>query len=78
MTDYDVTKRTDGKWQAKAEGAERASAVERTQRDAQKAATEFARNSGGGEVRVHGENGKIRNPNTIGKWDPNPPRDRKH
>ena len=33
---------------------------------------------GGGEVRIHGTDGKIRNSNTIGKPDPNPPRDTKH
>lgn len=46
-----------------------------TQREAQQVATQYAVNSGGGEVRI---DGRIRNSNTIGKPDPNPPRDRKH
>jgi hypothetical protein len=78
MTDYDVTRRPDGSWQATRPGASRASSVQPNQRAAQQDATRFAGNSGGGEVRIHGVNGRIRNSNTIGKPDPNPPRDRKH
>ena len=77
MADYDVTTHEDG-WQAKREGAERAASVHPTQAEAQKAATEYAGNSGGGEVRIHRPTGEIRNSNTIGKPDPNPPKDRKH
>jgi hypothetical protein len=33
-------------------------------------ATNFALHSGGGEVRIHGTDGKIRDTNTIGKADP--------
>ena len=78
MSDYDVTHRPDGKWQATTPGAERASSVQDTQAAAQADATRFAAGSGGGEVRIHGVNGRIRNSNTIGKPDPFPPRDRKH
>ncbi len=78
MSDYDVTPRPDGKWQATTPGASRASSLQDTQRAAQQDATRFASNSGGGEVRIHGTDGRIRNSNTIGKPDPNPPRDRKH
>jgi hypothetical protein len=34
------------------------------------AATAFALHSGGGEVRIHGTDGTIRDTNTIGKADP--------
>ena len=78
MSDYDVTKRPDGKWQATTAVASRASAVCNTQREAQHDATRFAANSGGSEVRIHGIDGRIRNSNTSRKPDPNPPRDRKH
>lgn len=78
LSDYDVSKRKDGNWQAKREGADRASSVQPTQAGAQKNATDFAAGSGGGEVRIHGVDGKIRNSNTIGKPDPNPPKDTKH
>jgi hypothetical protein len=40
-------------------------------------ATKYARR-GGGEVRIHGADGTLRNANTIGKPDPSPPRDRVH
>ena len=78
MSDYDVAQRPDGKWQATTPGASRASTVQDTQRAAQHEATRLAGNSGGGEMRIHGTDGRIRNTNTIGKPDPNPPRDRKH
>ena len=78
MADYDVTQRDDGEWQATTPHASRASSVQDTQREAQQDATRFAANSGGGEVRIHRTDGRIRNTNTIGKPDPNPPRDRKH
>jgi len=78
MADYDVTPNPEGGWNARREGADRASSHHSTQRDAQQAATRYAGNSGGGEVRIHGTDGRIRNSNTIGKPDPNPLRDRKH
>lgn len=78
MSDYDVTRRKDGNWQAKREGSTRAGSVQPTQAEAQKDATEFVRGSGGGEVRIHGVDGKIRNSNTIGRPDPDPPKDTKH
>jgi hypothetical protein len=78
MSDYDVTRRPDGKWQATTPGAKRASSVQDTQSAAQRDATRFARGSVGGEVRIRGTDGRIRNSNTIGKPDPFPPRDRKH
>lgn len=78
MADYDVTPNPEGDWNATREGASRASSHHDRQAEAQKAATRCAGNSGGGEVRIHGADGRIRNSNTIGKPDPNPPRDRKH
>lgn len=78
MSDYDVTQRSDGSWQATTPGVLRPSAVRPTQADAYAAARDFAQTSGGGEVRIHGADGRIRNSNTIGKLDPNPPRDRRH
>jgi len=74
MSNYDVVPRDDGKWASRRAGATRASRVHDTQADAKGAATTFARNSGGGEVRVHGHDGKIRDAATIGKADPFPPR----
>lgn len=78
MADYDVTKNADGGWDAKRAGASRASSSHERQGEAYDAARGFAGNSGGGEVRTHGTNGRIPNSNTIGKNDPNPPKDTKH
>jgi hypothetical protein len=78
MSDYDVTPRPDGKWQATTPGTSRPSSVTDTQAEARADATRFARGSGGGEVRIHGTDGRIRNSNTIGKPDPFPPRDTRH
>ena len=78
MADYDVNPNSNGGWDAKREGADRASSHHNRQADAYDAARGYAINSGGGEVRIHGVDGRIRNSNTIGKPDPFPPRDRKH
>lgn len=80
MPDYHVTKKkASGQWQVKRTGADRASGTADTQRDAEKLAKQFAANSGGGEVRIHGLNGKIRDSDTVPPAnDPFPPRDRKH
>lgn len=76
MADYDVQyDMSTGDWSAKRAGASRATARFRTQADADDAARGFAKNSGGGEVRVHRkDNNQIRNTDTIGKTDPFPPR----
>ena len=78
MADYDVTKNRAGGWDAKREGASRASSHHRLQGEAYDAARDLARKSGGGEVRIHGIDGRFRNSNTIGKPDPDPSRDREH
>ena len=41
MANYHVSRRADGDWQAKKEGAEKASGIFDTQREAEKAAKEF-------------------------------------
>lgn len=80
MSNYHVSKdRESGKWQVKREGADRASSTTNTQREAEQQAKQFASNSGGGEVRIHGRDGKIRDSDTVAPAnDPNPPKDRKH
>lgn len=77
MSNYHVSKRSDGKWQAKKEGANRAGRIFKTQREAEKAAKEFSANSCGGEVRIHGLDGKIRDSDTVAPGnDLNPPKDK--
>lgn len=80
MANYHVSEDKDtGDWKAIREGAKRASVVADTQKEAEKLAKEFAANSGGGEVRIHGRDGKIRDSDTVAPAnDPNPPKDKKH
>jgi len=79
MANYHVIKNPKGGWDAKRAGAERASSNSRTQAQAERDAKRFAANSGGGEVRIHDERGKIRDSDTVAPGnDPNPPKDRKH
>jgi len=65
MADYSVTKGDSGTWQAKRDGASRASSVHSTQAGAAKAAKSYSGNNGGGEVRISGTDGKIRAKDTV-------------
>lgn len=74
-----VTPRPDGKWAVSAPGAKRASSVHDTQKKAEAAAKRIVGNAGGGEVRIHGRDRKIRDSDTVAPGsDPHPPRDQKH
>jgi hypothetical protein len=74
-----VTKAPGGGWRAKAEGAKRASVVKPTQAAAEKAAKASVKRAGGGEVRIHGVNGRIRDSDTVAPGnDPRSSRDTKH
>ncbi|MDX0174511.1 DUF2188 domain-containing protein [Sinorhizobium meliloti] len=73
-----VSKHPEG-WAVRAPGADRASSLHQTQREAEQRAKETVRNLGGGEVRVQGRDGKWRDSDTVAPGnDPNPPRDKKH
>ena len=68
-----------GKWAVKRKDSNRMSGYYNTQTEAEKAAKRFSANSGGGEVRIHGLDGKIRDSDTVlPANDPFPPRDKKH
>lgn len=73
-----VVANPDGGWDVKKPGSSRASKHFDTQQEAISRAREIVRNGGGGEVRIHGSDGRIRDSDTIapGK-DPFPPRDKK-
>lgn len=76
---YHVTRNPDGGWAAKAAGSKRASSHHSTQAEAEAAAKHYASNQGGGEVRIHGRSGAIRDSDTVPPArDPNPPKDRRH
>ncbi len=74
-----VVPNRDGGWDVKKPGASRASAHTTTQAEAERRAKEIVRNAGGGEVRIHGRDGRIRDSDTVAPGrDPHPPKDRKH
>ncbi|MBN1409080.1 MAG: DUF2188 domain-containing protein [Calditrichaceae bacterium] len=80
MPNYHVVRNGDtGSWSVKRAGAGRVSGNFSTQRSAERSAKNYARNTGGGEVRIHGRDGRIRDSDTIPPArDPYPPRDRRH
>jgi hypothetical protein len=66
----------DGGWKVVKPDADRASAQSETQAEAIDRAREIVGNAGGGEVVIHGENGRIRDKDTVVPGnDPNPPKD---
>lgn len=70
-----VQQRPDGDWEVVKEKHERASAVTGTQKQAIDAARPIIRNAGGGELRIKGTNGKIRDSDTIAPGRESPTRD---
>jgi len=64
-------------WAVQREGADRASGIYPTQREAEDAARRMTHNSGGGEVVTHRQDGRIRDSDTVPPGhDPFPPRDK--
>jgi hypothetical protein len=71
----DVVRRADGAWEVTKPGSQRVSAVAPTQAEAIQRGTEILGNDGGGELRVHGVDGQIRDQRTIAPGnDPYPPK----
>ncbi len=67
-----------GGWDVKQPGSARASAHMPTQEAARSRAREIVRKAGGGEVRVHRRDGRIRDSDTVPPGnDPNPPADKR-
>lgn len=67
------------KWAVIGPKAKRASAVTKTQREAETRAKEIVKNRGGGEVRIQNRQGQFRDSDTVAPGhDPNPPKDKKH
>jgi len=67
-----------GGWDVKKPGSTRAGAHADTKDDAVARARQIVRNNGGGEVRIHGRDGRIRDSDTIPPGnDPMPPRDKR-
>lgn len=79
MSNYHVTKDPSGGWDVKKEGSTRISGNFETQKEAEKEAKQYSSNNGGGEVKIHGLDGKIRDSDTVPPGnDPNPPLDQKY
>jgi hypothetical protein len=76
--DRHVVPDEDGGWKVVAPGSTRSSGNFDRQSDAIDRAREIIGNAGGGELRIHGRDGQIRDSDTVAPGnDPNPPRDRK-
>lgn len=74
-----VVPNPEGGWDVRKPGAERASSHHQRQSEAESKAKQTVANAGGGEVRIHGRDGKIRDSDTVPPGrDPNPPKDSKH
>lgn len=80
MANYHVSKdKGNGKWNIQKEGGSRSSGSAETQKEAEKIAKGYSANSGGGEVRIHGLDGKIRDSDTVRPGnDPSSVKDIKH
>ncbi|WP_420730020.1 DUF2188 domain-containing protein [Hwanghaeella sp. 1Z406] len=73
-----VVKHPEG-WAVKAGGAQRASSLHGTQKEAEAAAKQTVSKLGGGEVRIQGQDGRWRDSDTVAPGnDPHPPKDNKH
>lgn len=76
--DRHVVPNPDGGWDVKKPNASRSSSHHDTQAGAIDRAREIVGRGGGGEVRIHGRNGQIRDSDTVAPGsDPYPPRDTK-
>lgn len=74
-----VVRNLSGGWDVKKPGSTRASSSHETQIEAEARAKQILGNSGGGEVVIHGVDGKIRDSDTVPPAnDPFPPRDKRH
>ncbi len=74
----DVVPNPEGGWDVTKPGASRVSSHHNTQEEAIDRGRDIVANDGGGELRIHGRNGRIRDSDTIPPGnDPNPPRDTK-
>lgn len=80
MANYHISKDNEkGQWRVKREGATKVSEYLNTQKEAEKRAKELSTNSGGGEVRIHRLDGKIRDSDTVKPGnDPKSIKDTKH
>lgn len=73
-----VVPNPDGGWDVVKPDAQRSSGHHDTQKEAIDRGREIVHNAGGGELRIHGHDGKIRDSDTVAPGlDPFPPRDKR-
>jgi hypothetical protein len=72
-TTYHVTKNHDGGWNVKKEGGQRPSGNFDTKQEAIDRGKELAKGAPTGQLKIHGQDGKIQTEHTYGK-DPHPPK----
>ena len=70
---YHVTKNPEGGWNVKGAGAKRASGHFDTKQQAVQRGKELAKNAPLGQIKIHGQDGKIQTEHTY-KKDPYPPK----
>jgi uncharacterized Fe-S cluster-containing radical SAM superfamily protein len=70
---YHVVPSSSGDWKVKKEGSDRATGVFNTQKAAIERARELAKDQQPSQVKIHGEDNKIREEHTY-KKDPYPPK----
>lgn len=80
MANYHVSKdKNRDEWKIQKEEGQKASGYAKTQKEAEKTAKKLSLNSGGGEVRIHGLDGRIRDTDTVKPGnDPRKTKDTKH
>lgn len=73
-----VVETPDGRWAVRPENSDRPSAIVDTQQQAIARGREILTNNRGGELVIHGRDGRIRDSDTVKPGnDPFPPRDKK-
>lgn len=70
---YHITKNQGGSWDVKKEGGQRSSGNFDTKQEAVRRGKELAKNAPLGQIKIHGQDGKIQTEHTYGK-DPYPPK----
>lgn len=79
MANYHVSKdKGTGNWNIQKEGGTNSSGSAPTQKEAEIIAKGYAANSGGGEVKIHGLDGKIRDSDTVAPGNESSAKDTKH
>ncbi|MBI9077336.1 MAG: DUF2188 domain-containing protein [Desulfatibacillum sp.] len=71
-TTYHVTKNQGGGWNVKKEDGQRPSGIFSTKKEAVQRGKELVKRATLGQIKIHGQNGKIQTEHTYGK-DPYPP-----